>query len=422
MVSDRVAVLSSHVAPQASSSAQTNANGIQVTICGGGNAAHVMVCDFTLKGYTVNLYAPYADEAKQFKKNMPAEGILINYRATGRSARARPQRVSKHAEDVIPGSKFIFIPLPVFAHEGTLLDIVPHCDEDACIVALPATGAFDWCAESVFKKLGKRVTVAGISPLPYVCRTAKYAQEVNLLGQKHNVLMATLPGPKVHELAPIIDHMIGSHIERAPTFLPITLIPTNPIMHTGRCYGLFVASGYWRERKGYPRMVLFYEECDDVSDRVLIQLDDENQKIVKALDEVIPGSTGGKVLKLNQYLKWTTPEIEKWDTPADTFRTNPQFKGVGSPMRMVAPDYWVPNFESRYFTEDIPFGLLTNKGLAELLGVETPMMDTILEWCQKEMGKKWLVNGRVNPSERPQMTPQAFGLTLTGLKELYRHR
>lgn len=46
-----------------------------------------------------------------------------------------------------------------------------------------------------------------------------------------------------------------------------------------------------------------------------------------------------------------------------------------------------PNFASRYMTEDIPYGLLVMKGIAEVAGVETPKIDMVLNWSQKQMGK-----------------------------------
>jgi hypothetical protein len=42
----------------------------------------------------------------------------------------------------------------------------------------------------------------------------------------------------------------------------------------------------------------------------------------------------------------------------------------------------VPDFENRYFTEDIPLGLCVYKGIADIVGVPTPVMDTVLAWAQ----------------------------------------
>ena len=417
-MSNRLLTITSHIKSAEPPTVPTAA--VTVTVCGGGNAAHVMAGDLGSRGYTVNLYLPFRDEAERFKAALPSRGLKINYTTKGRVSYSKPGNISKNAEDVIPGAKFIFIPLPVFAHEPTLMNIVPHCDDDAVIVALPATGCFDWTATKVFKKLGKCVTIAGIAPLPYVCRIATYGAEVNLMGIKHKVGMATLPSNRIHDVANVVEEVIGLKVERFPSFVPITLTPTNPIMHTARLYGMFVGAGNWRDRKGYPTMIKFYDDCDDVSNEWIHRLNDENQKIAAAIEKAIPGCTGGKIRSITDFLKWAYgPDITNCDTAGDCYRSNSQFRGVGSPMLEVAPGYLVPDFKNRYFAEDFPFGLLANRGLAELLGVPTPDMDTVIEWAQKEMGKQWIVDGKLNPNEKPQMTPQAFGFSLEDIRKMY---
>eukprot|EP00755_Sulcionema_specki_P011072 Sspe_Gene.48168::Locus_24876_Transcript_1_1_Confidence_1.000_Length_1152::g.48168::m.48168 len=222
---------------------------------------------------------------------------------------------------------------------------------------MPATGCFDWTATKVMEELGKEVTVAGIAPLPYVCRTLKYAVETNFNGQKAAVGMATLPGDRIDEVAHAVEAILQMKVKRYPSFLPITLTPTNPIMHTGRLMGMFGPK--WRERT-YSQMIKFYEDTDDYSNYWLHKLDEENMAIARAVEEHIPGSVGkvggedGNVLNINRYLKWTYgDDITKWDSCKDCYKTNPQFAGVGSPMKKVSddPELWEPDFENRYFTE-----------------------------------------------------------------------
>lgn len=397
--------------------------GMKVAVCGGGNACHVMACDLTLKGYDVGMYMPYMNEAEKFAAGMAKDhGVKIHYHAERRHGVAQVARVSKDAKDVIPGAKFIFIAIPVNGQESTLMGIVPHCDADAVIVALPATGGFDWCARKVFKKLNKSVTIAGMAPMPYVCRTRRYGAEVDLFGTKRTVGFATSPPSLCAPLAAMVSHMLSFECEAFPTFLPVILQATNPIMHPGRMYGMLVAGpdGYWRDRKGLPRMIKFYDDCDDASNEWLHKLDAENQAIAAAFDTQIAGSVAGKVLPINECLKWTYKDhMAKWGSAKECFTTNAPYKGLGSPLIEVAKGYWVPDFKNRYFSEDIPYGLLVNRGLAELLGVPTPAMDTVIEWVQNEVGRKWLVDGRVNVEELPQASPQAYGLTLADLKDLY---
>ena len=50
------------------------------------------------------------------------------------------------------------------------------------------------------------------------------------------------------------------------------------------------------------------------------------------------------------------------------------------------------------------------RGLAELCGVATPTYDKILTWCQKVLGKQYLVDGKVAGNNvNETFAPQRFG-------------
>jgi hypothetical protein len=62
------------------------------------------------------------------------------------------------------------------------------------------------------------------------------------------------------------------------------------------------------------------------------------------------------------------------------------FKGLKSPMKKVDGGY-IPDFGSRYFTEDFPYGLHIVQSQARQHGVSTPMIDEILLWGNTQIKK-----------------------------------
>jgi hypothetical protein len=72
----------------------------------------------------------------------------------------------------------------------------------------------------------------------------------------------------------------------------------------------------------------------------------------------------------------------------------------------------VPDVSSRFFTEDITFGLVVIRGIAELAGVATPAIDQVLTWCQEMMGKDFIVDGRLTGRNvEDTRAPQRYGFS-----------
>ena len=57
---------------------------------------------------------------------------------------------------------------------------------------------------------------------------------------------------------------------------------------------------------------------------------------------------------------------------------------IQAPMKEVA-EGWIPDFSSRYFTEDFPYGLALIHKLAHEKGVPTPTIDKVYEWGRKHI-------------------------------------
>ena len=102
--------------------------------------------------------------------------------------------------------------------------------------------------------------------------------------------------------------------------------------------------------------------------------------------------------------------------------TNPAYAELAHPCKAVERENgdgsksvigYVPDFKYRYLTEDVPYGMLVLKGLAQLVGVRTPIMDRVLKWCQSVMGKTYLNDkGHVSlecADVQNSRTPQALG-------------
>ena len=63
------------------------------------------------------------------------------------------------------------------------------------------------------------------------------------------------------------------------------------------------------------------------------------------------------------------------------------FLGLCHPCTTTADGQYLPDFQHRYLREDVPYGLVVVRGVAEIAGVSTPVIDDVLMWAQHKLGK-----------------------------------
>ena len=124
---------------------------------------------------------------------------------------------------------------------------------------------------------------------------------------------------------------------------------------------------------------LFYQGVDEFTANVLSNVGEEIQQVVTALKTEVPHLAGIRVPDgIHEWLLYGyRNQIQDCATVKTCCRTNLAYDELCHPVAKVEGRY-LPDFaEHRYLTEDIP-GLSFCKGLAELLHVPTPVMDTVI--------------------------------------------
>jgi hypothetical protein len=145
------------------------AKGLTVTVCGGGNAAHIAAGMFSKNGADVNLFFSFDDEAKRFKAACDkAGGVTVTTKTT--SYTGMPKVITASAEEAITGADLVLLIVPAFAHEPILKQIAPYLKENSFLGAIPGPGAFDLVAIHVLGDLLKEKVGAG-----RVCGTGRAA-------------------------------------------------------------------------------------------------------------------------------------------------------------------------------------------------------------------------------------------------------
>jgi len=326
---------------------------IRVCICGGGSLGHV--CAGVLasqEDVEVNLFTQKPEQWSHHIKVTDLGGKVFE----GNIA-----VISNNAEDALRDSDIVFLCLPGFAIESTLVSIKPFV-ANAAVGSIVCSTGFFFAAHRI---LGEDVRLFGFQRVPYIARTNEYGHSANLLGYKPQLSIACENIEKVEEFRQLVEKLWMTPTKLLSSHYEVSLTNSNPILHTGRLYSM------WKDWNGevYDHMILFYKEWTIEASLTLIDMDAEFMQLL----DVLPVKKGAIPSLLEYY------ESHDAESLCKKISSIPAFQEIASPMKKVEGG-WVPDFESRYFTEDFPYGLTFIKKLAEEKGIATPTIDKVYAW------------------------------------------
>ena len=366
----------------------------EILICGGGNATHTLIPILRKKfSGKINLFLPIQSELKQFNHLITSSGkISVTFGSETFSGSIN--NASNLPEEVCNNADLILLPIPAFIHEPIFKKIIPFVKLNSIIGAIPARGGFEFSSLNILK-VNKRedIKIFGMQTLPWACRIRKYASRVDILGIKDSVGLATYPHKSVFEITKTLTNLLSIDIEPLPNLLTLTLANIGQIVHPGIMYGLFKGRENMRYKK--EEIPLFYQGVNREIAEILNEMSKEIQRIVSVITSRYKKIDLSHVLPLKDWLIKSYPnDIVDKSTIMSCFTTNRAYNGLQAPMK-ISNGYYIPNFNSRYLTEDIPFGLLVTYSIAYLAGVEVPIIKRVIKKTSKWMNKEYLVNSQL---------------------------
>jgi hypothetical protein len=380
---------------------------MKITLCGAGNAAHTLAA--LLAGHPehrVVIYAPLGDEAQRLRA-ASAGGLRATF-ADGRQRVGTPHQVTADAAEAVHDTDMVLLALPSFAHGDVLAAIAPFLPRRAAVGALPARGGFDWLARALLPE--HEGLLFGVQTLPWACRIHEWGRHVHVLGVKAQVDLAATPAHKAAATAQELGALLELPLRPVDGFLTLTLANPGQLIHPGIMYGQY------HDWDGRPMPLeavpLFYGEVSSRTADVVQALSDEVQGLCRVLEERLPGLDLRAVAPIFAWLLAAYPgQIDDTHTLQSALNSNRAYAGIRFPTEAAEGGGVTPAFRVRYLTEDVPYGLLVTRGIAELADYPTPMISRVIEWSQERIGRDFLAGGRVAGEDvASSRAPQRFGI------------
>jgi len=360
---------------------------MKITIVGGGNVGMLLAADLSLVEdvqITVLTRRPqeYSDTIKVINREDNSTYMSNTISSTNEYAKG------------IGDADMVLCTLTSFLYEDFVKKSEPYLKNDTLLGFIPGFGGAEFACMPLIEK---GITVFGLQRVPCSCRVQEYGKISICQSRKPEIFVSSIPSSKTQKICKIMERLLKVPAIPLANYLAVTFTPSNPILHPPRMYDLFKEH---IEGTTYTSIPLFYEGWTNEASKILLGCDADVQTLCKKINNL---DLSG-VRSLAEHYESDTPE-----RLTKKLRSIPSFAGFLTPMVQTGGEF-APDWGSRFFIEDFPYGLAIFKGFALLANHETPFLDKLLFWYQAKSGKEYFLSGgQVGKDISECGAPQRYG-------------
>lgn len=342
----------------------------KIAVIGGGNMGSVLSVKFS-QSHSVTLFLnPTYERISEYRKDM-----LIFSEDSNTYVKGKINLITDNLEVAIKGAEWIFITYPSFLFPSFSKELIPLLHKGQHIVGIPGSGGFELFFRDALKK---GVTITGLQRVHSVARIITKGVEVRESGVRKGIRIASIPLSFNKKAGKFLSECYSLPVELLNNYLNVTLLNSNPILHTSRLYSIFHD---YETKKEYAKLPLFYEEWSLESSELLEKMDGELFSIIAYLKE--------NGMEINQI----TTLLEHYESANPVEMTRKinsinSLKGLRTPSIINENSRLIPDLSSRYFTADFPYGLDILLSFSRLLNIPCPNMQMVSDWYHRITNSK----------------------------------
>lgn len=334
---------------------------MNISIVGAGNIGTQIAVHAASQGHSVIIFTG--------KYNYINQNLRIIDENNKVFLQGKIQTATDNPDIAFVNADIIIITLPSFCQREFADKFEKYANVRLKLLFFPGTGG----CECTFRRwINKGTTIWGVQRVPSVARLVKYGNCVKAIGYRKEMFVASIPYSCGHAACDFISDLFGIPCILLPNYLNVTLTPSNAILHTTRLYRLFKD---FCSEKTYDKIPLFYEDWDIESSNLLLECDEEVQNICRILNKHFDLDY---VRSLKEHYESNTAFDLK-----NKISSIKGFKGIETPCIKIAGNSYIPDFNSRYFRADFPYGLKILQEIGKIANVQTPYIDMIWFWFQQ---------------------------------------
>ncbi len=335
-----------------------------LTVLGAGNTAFSVAANLTLKGIDVTLF-----EISGFEESLdPIRGSgEIFLEGCEEQGAAAIKCITTDPEEAVNASDLLLLIVPAYAHKPFAEVFSPHLLPGQTVVLMPGTlGTLEW--SRILRESGRQdITLAEVDTAPYVCRRTA-PDTATIWGTVSNLGLGVLPATESERVKGRLDPLFPG-VTLYPDVMACGLAAMNPVVHPA---GVLLNAG--RVERSHGEFYFYEEGVTPSVSKVIMQVDAERRAVARTLGyDLCPADEAFHRAGFG-------PKGDLWATINGSYMLT----------RLKAPG----TLESRWLTEDIPYGLAAWSAVGTQYGVETPTLRAMVDIGSIVMGFDGWTAGR----------------------------
>ena len=313
---------------------------MKVAILGAGNIGFANAAFLAHHGHQVSLWSPSG------KGTAGLAGGALEYHGaiTGTAVVA----VAHNPASALTDAEVVIISVPAYGHAAVMRACASHLHAGQGVFVMPMLSLSSLYLARLLQARGVDVPIASFGTTVMTARKTGPAS-VNLISIRSRLDIATLPSSSGTEGLRLANALFGARFVQQDNTLAVALVNVNPISHVPLALANLTRIEKAQAWTQYDHMTGAVARMISAIDLERLALAHAFGLVVRSVEEHFHHSFGVAMADLG------TQAQAVHDT-------------LGSPAGPVTLD-------SRYFTEDVPYGIAFYAALGRIAGVTTPALD-----------------------------------------------
>lgn len=337
---------------------------LKFAVLGAGHGGKAIAAHLALKGFEVNLYNRTLARIRPIIK---MRGIELEGEVSGFG---KLNVVSNKMEKVVSDADIIMIVVPANAHRFMAERCAPYLEDGQVVVLNPGRtcGALEFLKVLRDKGNKKEVIVAEAQTFIYASRGMGPAS-AKIFRIKQAIPVAAIPSRKTNKAVKMLNVAF-------PEFISATNVIETSFNNMGAVFHPSITIlNASRIESTLGNFQFYIEGVTQSVARILEAVDNERVKVAHKLD-------CASVYSAIDWLSMAYNVVE--DSLFDAIHSNPGYVGIMAPRTTNV----------RYITEDVPMSLVPISEFARLLGIKTPVIDSLINIANSIFKKDFRKTGR----------------------------